>query len=299
MKIPILLLLVGYVRLRPRAPDENFFWENDYVSEPINSYHADQVPVIDGEIVEIDCKVRAESESDDFRISPNIGKFNANYTGTKVNSEDGVKYAHRTITVNIDNPEDIDNEEIICNLENGDNVIVNSISLQFKVYVLNDTYNAQHCDKCKGDVQIKLRRPKPRKVDKRLEKDIIRKVKRNYNVRDRVPGVFIDSYDNVCVCKPPTTTTASTPTTTTTTTTTASTTTTDPPSTSIDWNWIIPVAVIVVLIVFAIIVYIYWQRLMDCFGIRTGETEQVQGVQGEPVAPPTSRTVRRRRLIKN
>merc|ERR1719479_123922 len=44
--------------------EDRFFWENDYVGKPVNFYHgaAYQIPVIEGEIVEIQCKVRAVSE---------------------------------------------------------------------------------------------------------------------------------------------------------------------------------------------------------------------------------------------
>ena len=114
--------------------EDRFFWANDYVGKPVNFYHgaAYQIPVIEGEIVEIQCKVRAVSE-DSYSIIWDYEHFHANTTGKTVlvNNTNGDEYAQDTITVNIDNPADIDDKDIICSWENGK--FSDTITLQFKV----------------------------------------------------------------------------------------------------------------------------------------------------------------------
>ena len=57
----LLLILLNFVA----SEEERFFWENDYVGKPVNFYHgaAYQIPAIEGEIIEIQWKVRAVSDS--------------------------------------------------------------------------------------------------------------------------------------------------------------------------------------------------------------------------------------------
>jgi len=184
--------------------EERFFWENDYVGKPVNFYHgaAYQIPVIEGETVDIKCKVRAVSE-DPYTIIWDYENFHANTTGKTVlvNNTDGDEYAQDTITVNIDRPADIDDKDIICSWENGK--FSDTITLQFKVYVLGNSNNSQHCDKCQHGVQLKLKRPGiQKKEDINLEEKIKQKVMREYNVAD----VFIDSNNYICGCKHPLTT---------------------------------------------------------------------------------------------
>ena len=150
-------LAVRGERLVRSTDQERFFWENDYVGKPVNFYHgaAYQIPVIEGETVEIKCKVRAVSE-DPYTIIWDYENFNANTSGKTVlvNNTDGDEYAQDTITVNIDRPADIDDKDIICSWENGK--FSDTIGLQFKVYVFDNSENSQHCDKCVHGAQIKL-----------------------------------------------------------------------------------------------------------------------------------------------
>ena len=182
-----------------RAEEDRFFWENDYVGKPVNFYHgaAYQIPVIKGEIVGIQCKVRAVSE-DPYTIIWDYENFHANTTGKTVlvNNTDGDEYAQDTITVNIDNPADIDDRDIICSWENGK--FSDTITLQFKVYVPDDLENSEHCETCEHGIQLKLKRPEiQQREDINLEEEIKHKAMRKYNSSD----VFIDSNDYICVCK--------------------------------------------------------------------------------------------------
>ena len=113
----ILFLLVNFTA----SEEERFFWESDYVGKPINFYHgaAYQIPVIEGERVDIQCKVRAVSE-DIYTIIWDYENFHANTTGKTilVNNTDGDEYAQDTITVTIDNPADIDDRDMGSFLKN-------------------------------------------------------------------------------------------------------------------------------------------------------------------------------------
>ena len=167
--------------------------------------------MIEGETVDIKCKVRAVSE-DPYTIIWDYENFNANTSGKTVlvNNTDGDEYAQDTITVNISRPLEIDDKDIICSWENGK--FSDTITLQFKVYVPDNSNNSQHCDKCQHGVQLKLKRPEiQKKEDINLEEKIKQKVMREYNVAD----VFIHSNNYVCGCEPspPTTTTTTTTTT--------------------------------------------------------------------------------------
>ena len=131
----ILVLVLDVINFT--APEEErFFWENDYVGKPVNFYHgaAYQIPVIEGEQVVIHCRVRAVSE-DTYTIIWDYEHFHANTTGytVLVNNTVGDEYAQDTITVNIDNPADIDDKDVICSWENGQ--FSDTITLQFKVFV--------------------------------------------------------------------------------------------------------------------------------------------------------------------
>jgi len=179
--------------------EERFFWANDYVGKPVNFYHgaAYQIPVIEDEIVEIQCKVRAVSE-DSYTIIWDYEHFHANTTGKTVlvNNTNGDEYAQDTITVNIDNPADIDDKDIICSWENGQ--FSDTITLQFKVYV-PESLDISDNDTCEGDVELKLKRPEiQKKEDTNMEEKIKQKVRRRYNVSD----VFIDSEGYIHGCKP-------------------------------------------------------------------------------------------------
>ena len=181
------------------SEEDRFFWENDYVGKPVNFYHgaAYQIPVIEGEKVMILCKVRAVSE-DSYKIIWDYESFHATTTGKTVlvNNTSGDEFAQDTITVNIDNPTDIDDKDIICSWENGQ--FSDTITLQFKVYVPDNLDNSEHCNACEGIVQLKLKRPKDqRKEDTNLEEKIREKVLKEYDVTD----VQIGSNGYICACK--------------------------------------------------------------------------------------------------
>lgn len=199
LKLCIIILEIILIQFAA-SEEERFFWENDYVGKPVNFYHgaAYQIPVIEGETVDIQCKVRAVSE-DIYTIIWDYENFHANTTGKTVlvNNTDGDEYAQDTITVTIDNPADIDDRDIICSWENAK--FSDTITLQFKVYVPDNSDNSQHCGRCKGDLQLKLKRAyRQKNEDINLEEKIIQKVMRKYNVGD----VFVDSNDYICACKP-------------------------------------------------------------------------------------------------
>merc|ERR1719225_824435 len=198
----VLFAVVIFCTKLSRTEEDRFFWSAEFVSKPNNFYHGapSQIPVIGGEKVDIQCKVRAVSE-DPYTIIWDFENFNANTTGKTVlvNNTDGDEYAQDTITVTIDNPADIDDKDIICSWENGK--FSDTITLQFKVYVRDELDNSQYCEEeCEGGVQLKLKRPEiQKKEDINLEEKIKQKVMREYNVGD----VFIDSNNYICVCKPP------------------------------------------------------------------------------------------------
>merc|ERR1719239_239234 len=128
--------------------------------------------------------------------------FHANTTGNTVlvNNTAGDEYAQDTITVNIDNPADIDDRDIICSWENGK--FSDTITLQFKVYVADNLDSSQHCE---GAVQLKLKRPLIQKKEGlNMEEKIKQKVIRDYT---NVSEVFIDSEGFIYGCNLATTTT--------------------------------------------------------------------------------------------
>jgi len=213
------------------SEEERFFWSADFVSKPNNYYHGapSQIPVIGGEVVEIQCQVRAVSE-DPYSIIWDYENFNANTTGKTilVNNTAGDEFAVDTVTVNIDNPAVIDDKDIICSWENGK--FSDTISLQFKVYVVEDKSKKGTCSVCEGAEHVKLVRPgkEEKKEDANMKEKIKEKAKKIYG-KSGFSEVFIDSKGSVCCCKAtddPITSTTTTTTTTTTTSTTKSTTTT-------------------------------------------------------------------------
>merc|ERR1711936_539434 len=132
--------------------------------------------VIGGEVVEIQCKVRAVSE-DRYTIIWDFENFNANTTGKTVlvNNTAGDEFAVDTATVNIDNPVDIDDKDIICSWENGK--FSDTISLQFKVYVEDKSPGT--CPVCNGADHVKLVRPgkEKKKEDANMEETIKEKAR--------------------------------------------------------------------------------------------------------------------------
>ena len=188
------------------SEEDRFFWSAEYVSKPNNFYHGapTQIPAIEGEEMDIECKVRAVSE-DTYTIIWDYEDFNAVTSGKTVlvNNTAGDEYAVDTIKVNITNPAIIDDKDIICSWENGQ--FSDTISLQFKVYI-EDKSGA--CPHCKGAGHVKLVRPgKQKKEDANLEEMIREKAKKKYGLSQ----VLIDSNGTVCGCKANKTTPATTP----------------------------------------------------------------------------------------
>merc|ERR1719225_158518 len=165
----VLFAVVIFCTELSRTEEDRFFWSAEFVSKPNNFYHGapSQIPVIGGENVEIQCKVRAVSE-DPYTIIWDYENFNATTTGKTVlvNNTDGDEFAMDTITVNITNPAVIDDKDIICSWENGK--FSDTISLQFKVYVEDKSKGT--CPVCDGADHVKLVRPgKPRKEDANMQ----------------------------------------------------------------------------------------------------------------------------------
>ena len=139
MRGTLINVLFSVVFFCPRlsiTEEDRFFWDAEFVSKPNNYYPGapSQIPLIGGEVVEIQCKVRAVSE-DPYTIIWDFENFHANTTGRTVlvNNTAGDEFAVDTINVNIDNPADIDDKDIICSWECAK--FSDTISLQFKVYV--------------------------------------------------------------------------------------------------------------------------------------------------------------------
>jgi len=180
--------------------EDRFFWSAKYVSKPNNFYHGApiQIPAIEGEQLDIQCKVRAVSE-DTYTIIWDYENFNAITTGKTVlvNNTAGDEYAVDTIKVNINNPAVIDDKDIICSWENGQ--FSDTISLQFKVYVevKVEDKSRKVCPDCRGPSRVKLARPlKQKKEDANMEEMIKEKAKKKYGL----PIVYIESDGSVCCC---------------------------------------------------------------------------------------------------
>ena len=190
--INVLFAVVIFCTKLSRTEEDRFFWSAEFVSKPNNFYHGapSQIPVIGGEKVEIQCKVRAVSE-DPYLIIWDFENFNANTTGKTVlvNNTDGDEFAMDTITINIDNMDVIDDKDIICSWENGK--FSDTISLQFKVYVEDEAKSSEACPVC-------LKRPgKPKKEDANMKEMIKEKAKKKYGCSQVLP----ETDGSVCCCK--------------------------------------------------------------------------------------------------
>merc|ERR1712183_973238 len=201
MRGTLINVLFSVVLLCPSlstSEEERFFWSAEFVSKPNNFYHGapSQIPVIGGEVVDIQCQVRAVSE-DPYTIIWDYENFNATTTGKTVlvNNTAGDEYAVDTIKVNINNPAIIDDKDIICSWENGQ--FSDTISLQFKVYVEVKDKSPGLCPDCRGR-RVKLMRPlKQKKEDANMEEMIKEKAKKKYGLNE----VYIESDGSVCCCK--------------------------------------------------------------------------------------------------
>lgn len=201
MQVALINVLFAVLLFCPRlstSEEDRFFWSAKYVSKPNNFYHGApiQIPAIEGEQLDIQCKVRAVSE-DTYTIIWDYENFNAITSGRTVlvNNTAGDEYAVDTIKVNINNPAVIDDKDIICSWENGQ--FSDTISLQFKVYVEVKDKSRRVCPDCKGR-RVKLMRPKKqKKEDANMEEMIKEKAKKKYGL----PTVYIESDGSVCCCK--------------------------------------------------------------------------------------------------
>jgi len=194
----ILVTAVLFCLRLSTAEEDRFFWSAEFVSKPNNFYHGApiQIPAIEGEKLDIQCKVRAVSE-DTYTIIWDYEGFNATTSGMTVlvNNTAGDEFAVDTIKVNITNPAIIDDKDIICSWENGQ--FSDTISLQFKVYV-EDKSSPGACPDCRGTGHVKLVRPgKQKKEDANMEEMIREKVKKTYGLS----RVYIESDGSVCGCK--------------------------------------------------------------------------------------------------
>ena len=154
--------------------------------------------------MEIQCKVRAVSE-DPYTIIWDYENFHANTTGRTVlvNNTAGEEFAMDSIEVNIDNPPDIDDKDIICSWECAK--FSDTITLQFKVYMevhVEAQSSDKSCSVCGGAEHFKLVRPgKPKKEDANMEKMIMKKAKKKYE-NNGFSQVSIDNNrSSVCCCK--------------------------------------------------------------------------------------------------
>ena len=109
---------------------QGFFWKNDYLVQPARDGDASEIPVIEGEIEEIQCFVRVDNVTTKYTIIWDYESFNATNTNTSIVGAAGSEHAVSNLTVNIDNPADIDDEYVVCENKKAD-----LIGLQFKVYV--------------------------------------------------------------------------------------------------------------------------------------------------------------------
>ena len=197
----ILFSIVWFLPSLSTGEEDRFFWSAEFVSKPNNFYHGapTQIPAIEGDELNIECKVRAVSE-DTYTIIWDYEDFNAVTSGKTVlvNNTAGDEYAVDTIKVNITNPAIIDDKDIICSWENGQ--FSDTISLQFKVYVEAKVEDKSRkvCPDCRGPSRVKLARPlKQKKEDANMEEMIKEKAKKKYGLSE----VFIESDGSVCCCK--------------------------------------------------------------------------------------------------
>merc|ERR1711936_264567 len=179
------------------AENRIFYWEGANLVQPDN--FADEnleyrdIPVIEGELLKVTCKVRAISDSP-YQITVYHDDFNANSTGMIQEKIAGDKYVKEVINVNIDNSSAIDGKEILCEVNEP---FLDTISILFKAYVMDPIKVPKKCRKT-AKVNITLRKPiKQKKEDKKLEEKLKEKLEREYGATD----VNIDDDDGVVSAK--------------------------------------------------------------------------------------------------
>lgn len=177
---------------------QKFYFENKYLVKPKNYTDGTvfKIPVIEGEIVTIQCFVRANRDAK-YTIDWDYEFFNATYSGTSIVGEVGAEHAVSNLTVFIDKPADIDQKEVACMKETG-----KTIALEFQVYVHDSNVPCKPCD---GTKEIKLRRWGNKKTEnedlrKTFEETLIKKLIEKLNfAEDEVYPVSNGA--DICGCK--------------------------------------------------------------------------------------------------
>ena len=150
--------------------------------------------MIEGEIEEIQCQVRAEKEENYTLFLKYSQDFNANISNTISIGTPPEEYSVVDIILNIDNPEDIDNKKILCLKENSD-----AIYLVIRAFVRDPSLP---CDPCNGteydkSTSIKLRRVGDQITEKEVEVSFFEKVRKKLGYTDNAYKV----HDGFCGCK--------------------------------------------------------------------------------------------------
>jgi len=158
-----------------------FYWEGDNLVQPENlsdeSLEYRYLPVIEGEVVELTCTVRAISKKP-YTVNVYHEGFNANKT-EKREEIDGDKYVKEVITVNNDNSAAIDEKEILCEIYEP---FEDTISLLTKAYIIDRIpVSAQTCKDCEGNVPLTIRKASNQKKEEaKLEEGLKNKLKNEY-----------------------------------------------------------------------------------------------------------------------
>jgi len=191
-----------------QEPYPDFFWENEYLVKPVPYFQGAELkmPVIEGEVVKIKCKVRL-GVNVTYNIRWRYSDFDGNNTPTTITGNGGAELAVSTVTLNIDKPAKIDEKTIGCMKKNSD-----TIDLQFIVYVKDSNVP---CGPCYGKEPIKLKRWANKKtLDQSLQKAYAEKLKEKLKQKREYAEseVYVED-DYICGCKTTTTTTTTTATT--------------------------------------------------------------------------------------
>jgi len=172
------------------SDDRIFFWEGDNLVQPDNltdeSLEYRYLPVIEGELEEVTCTVRAISEAP-YKVTVYHEDFKANTTEER-EEIDGVQFVKEIVTVNVDNSTAIDEKEILCEINEPTQ---DTISLLVKAYIIHRIpVSVQTCKDCDGTVTLTVKKAsKQKKEDTKLEEGLENKLKKNYGVT----AVDIDS----------------------------------------------------------------------------------------------------------
>lgn len=173
-----------------QEPYPDFYLENEYLVKPFQGAEL-QIPVIEGEVVEIKCKVELGANLT-YNIRWDYFGFNGTNSNTSITGHVGDEHAVSTVTLNIGKPAKIDEKKIGCMKAN-----YKTIYLQFIVYT-NDS-NANACGQCNGREPIKLKRFGNKEIlvpslKKGFEEKLEEKLEQNYD-NIHIDGTYI------CGCK--------------------------------------------------------------------------------------------------